>query len=202
MGGIASWYADSINDELRYYPTWQPNVTIKLGDYGDIKDDLFQKLGNIRNLGVEFTAILGQTADDMEYTSNGTSILAINAGTQGFINAGLKYVSTKERGLHFSSKRCYLNQVEEVGDLLDKARAKFQELGKDIDYIVIEVLHAETTAVILSNKKNAEFSIEAALPTASFYDFHDISGSFSIKSNKNIGYKMVDGKALTPLFQN
>lgn len=203
MAGIASKYADSINDELGYYPTWTPIVTIKLGDYGTIKDDLFEKLGNIRNIGIDFIATLGQSADDQDYTSSGSSLIAINTGVQGFVNAGLKFSSSSEFGFHFSAKRCLLNQIEEVGTLTTKVRKKFDELGmsqKDI-YVVKEVLHAETTAVILSRKKNAEFSIEATLPGVTLHDFHDISGGFSIKSNKNIGYSLVGGKDLTPLFK-
>jgi hypothetical protein len=203
MGGIASKFADSINDELGYFPTWKPNAPIKLGDYGNIDDDIFTKLGNVRTLGVHFTAELGNEADDEEYTSDGSSVIAINAGESGFVNAGLKFMSSSEFGFHFSAKKCFLNEVVEVGDFLDNIKAKFKELNKSLKNIsvVTQVLNAETTAVILSRKKNSEFAIEATLPGVTYHDFHDVSGGFSIKSNKNVGYSLVGGKNLTPLYK-
>jgi hypothetical protein len=50
--GLAEKYCDLINDNFggTYYPTWLPSVSMLLGDYGVLEDDVFTKQGEYTRL--------------------------------------------------------------------------------------------------------------------------------------------------------
>ena len=52
-------YCKQIKEELRRNANFPPNRPIALGDYGVIRDDVFERLGNVSHLGLTFGVIEG-----------------------------------------------------------------------------------------------------------------------------------------------
>jgi hypothetical protein len=201
MGGMANKYCDLINDNFGgvYYPTWLPSVSMLLGDYGILDDDVFTKQGNIRDFGIKFKAELGSKFPDFEYKSQGVSSLDVSAGFEDFVNVGLKFKFTRKFDTFFVAAGCQQSLMLGQPMVMNKARAAFATNGMKNYYIVVEVMKADATTILIASDKNAEYAVEAKSPDIPKIDLKNPSLAISQKKATNMGFKMAAAPGLTPL---
>jgi hypothetical protein len=199
--GLAERYCDGIRDELEFYAAWLPDTIMRLGDYGKVDDGVFQRAGNIRELGVAFPSILGEPGGDHEYQSDGTTVTNINAGTQGLVNAGMKFTFTSKHSTYFLASDCERSSMSDIPSVVQQIIQKFRERSFDLEdyHLVVNVLKANSFSLITSTNKNAEFLIEAKNTQVPNLDLKIPNFSFETRRVKNVGYKFIAKPGLTPL---
>lgn len=199
--GMAEKYCDLINDNFggNYYPTWLPSVSMLLGDYGVLEDDVFTKQGNIRDFGINFQAELGVSIQDFEYKSQGTSSMDINAGAGGFVNVGLQFKFSRKFDTYFLAADCQQSVMLSQPAVMKQAKQAFTLHGMKNYYLVVEVLKAGASTILIASDKNAEFAIEAKSDQIPKIDLKNPSIAVSIKKATNMGFKLAAASGLTPL---
>jgi hypothetical protein len=197
---LAGKYCDLVRKNFKtYYATWLPVVSMKLGDYGIMDDNVFTKQGNIRDYNVSFSADLGGQVPDFEFTSTGTTSVNIAAGTSGFVNAGLKFTFASQFDAYFLAADCQMSTMQAQNEVLVTLAPIFKAKKMKNYFIVTAVLNSKITTVLLSSDKNAEFSLEAKSPSIPQIDLKDPSVSADIKTASKMGIKIQPSPGLTPV---
>ncbi len=199
--GLAGSYCKDTFKNIKYRATWLPNLPIKLGDFGRFDDNVFQKFGNIRDHGIQFTAELGVPTDNQEWQSAGANVSHFEIGMGGFINAGVQFTFGKKYDFYLLAANCQLSVMNSLAEVQATVKEMFrQKKFKDMHFVT-EVLTAESSNVVISLDKNAELAIEAKDNTLSKLDLKVPNAAFDIKKNSKIGHTTIASQGLTPLFQ-
>lgn len=54
MASAQGQYTNEMKKKFGYYATWNPGVPLKLGDIGTFSDNVFTRLSNLTDRGIEF----------------------------------------------------------------------------------------------------------------------------------------------------
>ncbi|MGR7026213.1 hypothetical protein [Geodermatophilus sp. URMC 62] len=80
--GIAKQYNKRLHSEIGAYAAWLPMANqFELGDFGLISQGFFQRLGNIREFGVQVTGREGKPVE-LDYRSDGTRVVSVAGGVE------------------------------------------------------------------------------------------------------------------------
>src|SRR4051794_3696474 len=106
---LAKQFNDVIEKQLNIFAAWLPvSNTFQLGDYGIMDDGVFAKMGNIRELGVDFRIGKGQDTR-VDFTSSSTKVFNFAAGAEvdvipeGAINAKVTFDFQDEKSMLIKS---------------------------------------------------------------------------------------------------
>lgn len=80
---LANHYAKTVRSQLLHHAAWSPVTdSFEVGDYGAIRKGVFQRLGNIREFGVEPVTRTGSSSVSLDFTSAGTTMVRTAAGAK------------------------------------------------------------------------------------------------------------------------
>ena len=81
--GITRDYAKFLDKEFGLRPVWPPTTPIVPGDYGDIEDGVFRKLGNVtEDFGISCPVMTKQTNFDIDCQSRDTRVTTFDKNGQ------------------------------------------------------------------------------------------------------------------------
>ncbi len=73
MASLSKGYTNDLHNNFQpLYAVWPPGDPIELGDYGELRDSVFLRLGNVRNLGLTFSEWSDTTKDHWDFKSAGS----------------------------------------------------------------------------------------------------------------------------------
>ena len=207
MASAAEIYADELHDNFQVmYAAWPPGEPLRLGDYGPIRGNLFVRIGNITSdEKIAFESRHDPTRDQWEYKSAGSVALAFRGGGKATVSgaakvrAGLTVRFSKEDAVFFNAAECSLDSIEDqvaVGKAILKLFERKQWDGNNA--IITHVVDSLATTVAISSDQKASISLEAT-GDAPNIDLADASIRFSVKAERNVGYKVISKDGLTPL---
>jgi len=208
MGSIAKTYVDDIHDEWEeVFATWPAGLELKLGDYGYLEDGIFQRMGNIAEKGIS-----GERRDDnndtaIEYKSSdevsvvGHAKGSVNVSGVANAKASLEISFSGKHAVFFKAaggKWHTFESPEQIGqqilELFHAGKWKREFL------VVTNLLKAGATTVVVSNGSSASVSLEAQADDIEAIDLADASVGLRIKSESNLGLKIIAEGGMTPLF--
>jgi hypothetical protein len=82
MASINKQYAKEINERFGYLATWLPNVEMRVGDVGIIRDHIFERRTSLAELGIPVDVQLDPSAIDFEYTSSDAVTINVKAAAR------------------------------------------------------------------------------------------------------------------------
>lgn len=199
--GLADRYCENIHNNIEpYYATWVPSLPVKLGDYGRMDGKIFIRQGNIKtDFGIDFTAETNSDAGDYEYKSAGTNVIKLDAGAGGVIKAGLKFSFTNKYEIFFLAANCLADSMNNQVAVLESLQTIFKSKKMKNYRIVTQTIKGAPSSIVVSSNKQSELLIEAATDEIKDIDLKNPKITFSIKSEKNIGFKVISKAGLIPL---
>jgi hypothetical protein len=199
--GLADRYCENIHNNIEpYYATWLPTIPIKLGDYGKMDGKIFVRQGNIKtDFGIDFTFEADTDAGDYEYKSTGTNTIGTNASADGSVKASLTISFTNTNDVYFVSANCLADMMNNIPSVLEQLAPQFKAKKMKGYMIVSQVIKGGTSTVAVSSDKGSQLVLEASTPALPTPDIKNPQASFNVKSEKNIGFKVVAKAGLTPL---
>jgi len=203
MGGIADRYCENIHKNIEpYYATWIPSLPIRVGDYGKMDGKIFIRQGNIKTgFGVDFSVLNDQDSGDYEYKSSGVNVIKIGGGTGigEVAKVGLKFSFSSQYEIFFLAANCLADMMEDSPAVIDKLRPIFKQKQMKGYRIVTQAIKAGASTVMVSSAKQSELVIEAKSEEIKEIDLKGPEASFSLKSEKTIGFKVLAKVGLVPL---
>jgi triacylglycerol lipase len=205
---LGSEYCKQIRQELRRHANFPPNRPIALGDYGVIKDDIFERLGNIGQLGLRFAVIDGTGQSTFQFKSKGNvsfELIArgdVGAGGVPAVRAGLELKFARENSVLFAAAGCTVKAIDDLRTL-ESALLQLLDQGRwETDfYVVTEINHASKTTAIASGDRDCEIKLEADSPALEAIHLADATLSLHVKRSRNTALEIVTESDQIPLMQ-
>jgi hypothetical protein len=201
-------YCKQIKENLRLHANFPPNRPVALGDYGVVQDHVFERLGNLGQLGITFATIPGTGQSTYQFKSKGNVDFALIAkgdvqpGGVPAVKAGLELKFSRENAVFFNAAGC---TVLAIADLraIESELLNLHDLGqwKTDFYVVTEFTSAARVTIIASADRDSEVKLEASSPAIEAIHLGDASLDLSVKRSRNTSLEIVTEGGLTPLIQ-
>lgn len=190
------------------HANFPPNRPLALGDYGVIRDDVFQRLGSIRQLGIQFDAIDGQAQSTFQFKSTGSVDVTFVAkgdillGGIPAVRAALEVKFSRPDAVFFNAAGCNITQIDNVTAVGQALTTLLNQGRWETDYYVVtNLVKAAQTTVLASADRNAEVKLEAKSDDLPQIDMADASLDLRIKSTRSTALEIVTAHEQTPLMQ-
>lgn len=190
------------------HANFPPNRPLALGDYGVKRDDVFHRLGSIRQLGVAFQSINGPAETSIQFKSSGSVNVEFVAkgearpGGVPAVRAALDLKFTRADAVFFAAAGCTMLQFDDVA-AVGTALANLLRQGRwDTEfYVVSGLVKASRTTAIVSADRASDVSLEADSDVVPRVDIADAGLKLGVKRSRGTALEIVTAEAQTPLMQ-
>ncbi|MVM28910.1 hypothetical protein GO755_02615 [Spirosoma sp. HMF4905] len=193
--GLAAQFETIIERQLNVHAAWVPITDpFRLGDYGQISDGVFQKLGNITDdFGVSFNVGNGKDVS-FNFISEKTVVVdlgadaGVNINPQAEIKANVTYKFQKDESFLINAPIINVSIIDNV----NQVAIKLKEIdGWKRKFIVVsKVYTAKNALVIGANEGGTEVTISADGSGLEQFNVGEASVKFSLKTNKKLGLEI------------
>jgi len=211
MASAQEQYTDEMKKKFGYYATWNPGVPLKLGDIGTLNDNVFTRLSNLSDRGIEFEIREDLTKTPLEHSSEGsvsvTTKLSGTVAPQGSVltnlDAGIIVEFSKENSTLFKANNTTSPSIKDAIKLEEQVLDLYRKGKWNKNWaIVTELVEAENATVIISNNSNSKIELKAnANIDAPTFDIADAEFKFSTQFSNGLETKIISAEGLTPLFK-
>lgn len=208
MSTTVKTYTEAVYDNLNpLYANWEPGAPVSLGDFGELRDRTFVRLGNIAEFGMTFDPIDDDTPDHKFFTSEDSVEVKFNARgnvpIDGVANAKatLEVAFANKDAVFFNAADCIHSMIASKVKLGKDVMAAYDDGNGDWqrEWVVVTDLvtaGATTIAVSLGNSASIVFEAEANVEKI---NLADANLGLSIKSSSNVGLQVVADHGLVLL---
>lgn len=211
MASAQAQYTDEMKKRFGYLATWNPGVPLKLGDIGTLKNNIFTRLSNVHDLGLEFEVRHDPTQTILEHNSSGSvSITTKMSGTSApegsvltNLDAGIIVEFIKENSTLFKANNTTSPTIKDSINLGNQILQLYRSGKWNKNWVVItELVEAESATILISSKSNSKIELKAnANIEAPALDIADATFNFSTQFSRGLETKIVAEGGLTPLFK-
>jgi hypothetical protein len=208
MKKIGELYTKTVYRHFRpFHANWDPAQPVDLGDYGELRGKTFHRLGNIRELGIEFSAAAGAGATSRQFESSGLATIEFTSRVKhgGAVTANAKAALkfAMKNSVFFNIAGCSYTAIKgqaklgkEVLDTWNRGKGKWKRAW----VVITDVVRADSTTILISGTSSATAVLEA---DARFpkVDFANASIGLRERTMNHVGYKIVGKSGMTPLFK-
>ncbi|MDZ4800187.1 MAG: lipase family protein [Bryobacteraceae bacterium] len=205
---LGSEYCKQLREALRRHANFPPNRPVSLGDYGVIQDNVFERLGHIKEFGLTVETLVGVGESDFQFQSQGSvdfELIAkgdIQPGGIPAVKAGLALKFSREQASFFAVAGCTVQSMGNIrqleGSLIDLLRDGRWEADF---YVVTEVNLAAKTTLIISATRDSEVRLEASSPALETIEMGDASLNLGIKKSRNASFQIATKGGQIPMMQ-
>lgn len=210
---LSELFAKHLHKNLKpLYANWEPDFPIEIGDYGYLKDNLFNRIGNIKkdfkeeleeeDLILETTITDGESVKNFKSDSSVSVNFYAKGKLESIANAAVKVSFGKVNGVFFNASGCKyenLNNIKKVGDFLLGKFAK-GEWKKDY-YLITDIVSSNNTIILISEESTGDIILEATMPYIQQISLADASLELAVKSNSCAGYTFASKGNLRLMFR-
>lgn len=197
LGRIAVRYSRELRKEFGLWPSWLPDSTIRLGDFGHLEDGVFVQDGNLSQLGIDVSRGSSPNhVSDHVFASSGV-VSATVAGATGVVDAmhGKTTVKfSRSFGAFVALSGCREVRARWLSDVAQRLLELASSSGWDAtSYIVSSILRAEAGVIAISSRRGGLFEIEGGT-------FMVGMGELNISRESGLQYSNIMRAGCTPLF--
>lgn len=214
--GLAAEYNKALHKHANFYAAWFPLAApFRIGDYGLIRDGVFEKIGHLDEFGVAFQTEAGTQAPSLDFMSEGTRSIAFVGGAE--LPASALPIGEAEAKLtfNFDRKNSFVVKAEQIqmtrmANIRQVAEALAQ-LRREKKYshrwrVVSTVYTAHKCLVLMSTESGTkvEFTGKASALKQLNVGNVELKPSFNVSSDailKSVGESGVLGLGLFKLRQ-
>lgn len=198
-------YCNAIKQRtIVYYGNWNPTNEVNLGDYGLMHGNKFVKIGNLQDVGIDFSVGSKYEVSSKNIFSEDFVDFVIEDATlnvNDFKRASLEIDLENAGNFFLNLSGCKLKYI------LDKENLKFPIINAinrfqlEWEYVYItDVFECEKLFLSISNGQKSYLKINTAIPKEKKIKLSDPNQKWVIKEKNNIGYLINNQKKTTPLF--
>ena len=170
MTGIQEIYSEAVHVNFpSYFATFPPNTPIRLGDYGDLRRDCFDRRGNVTDkFGVGIRSRPVSAPSRFEFRSGRSVSVTLRAKGDVLpsgipaVKAGMGVNFSRGRSVLFNAAGCTVESIEDIDGFGKRLLDLFQERRWEADRVVVTSFIAATTlTLVISAEANASIDLEA-----------------------------------------
>lgn len=205
-------YVNGIKKQLNnYYGAWLPSTRYELGDVGLVKDNLFEKVTSLKNLGISFKESPASHSTKIEYVSESGVSRVIKAAGQ--LNPNLPNIPEGQAGIgiEFSKEGAFIIQAEEsyepfIEDLvkLEKDISQVYQEGnwKSRWVVITQLIRTPNATIMISNTSQSKIELSAEGDvTLQGISLGNTQAKFAVRSETGNVLKFIDAEHITPFFK-
>lgn len=168
----AQMYVNGIKEKLvLYYAAWLPNTQLRLGDIGELKDNFFQPVRNLKDMNIAFEELPDPSPSNLDIVSDqGVSITFKAAGQT---NAKVPNVPVADAGVavEFGSQGAFLVQatdvfqpsIADIAKLQDDVLAAYKRGAWKLDWaVIVRLVHTSNAMILVSRSASAKLELSAS----------------------------------------
>src|ERR1043165_2742202 len=204
---LAKQYTTEIAQGLQYLPIWLPINTISIGDYGTIKDNSFERMGNLAQMNIPFTRARRSSTGTMRYYSqDGVSIFFKAVGTAPLAGSALSAADagfiinfSRSKVVVFEASGCKVEAITDLYDLGQTLIRRYQSNNWNEEfYVITEVVLADAATILISKSSGASIEIKATGKIgANAVSLADAEAGLKAVSTASMGMDLVAEKNLS-----
>jgi hypothetical protein len=204
-------YTNEMYQKFGYLATWAPNVILKLGDVGVLRDRIFERETTLAELGIPFTTRSDSSPADYEYVSSNTASIKLKAAGEipsigsllSQADAGISISFEEADAIVFQALHCEITSVLGQDKLGKEILSRYEKEDWPKDYVVVTDLVTCKSATILISSGHGgqiEFATKSAVGFSEL-KIADATLGLHVVSSSKIGTKILAAEGLTPLFK-
>lgn len=204
-----------IRQEIGYYTTWLPGKPVELGDVGKIINGSFERLSNLKNLGIKFEIVKDKTKSDFEYKSKDSveenvtldgKKIKLPISCIDIVNAkiAIEFDFTREGAVVLVSEGELINRIDDIIKLEKDIKALDVNKKWDKDYVVItEVVISDKVLILVSNSElsSSKFEIGADITIPKITKIADFGLNMESVSHNEMGCNYLTKEKSVALFK-
>ena len=209
MASAVQVYTDEIHESLEYWATWLPNETIRLGDYGPVRDRVFHSEGSLSKLGIAFKVAPKGQPVDIQHISKGGVRYSIHGSTSATAGptlplgqAGFELAFTRANATVFVARGARTSRVEDI----DQLNRMLLDLVREGEFrgdhaVVTNVVEVDSATVFVASQAGARIALSAGADIAAgLLDLANAALGLTVVSAEGLETEVVAAKKITPLF--
>ena len=200
---LARKYAQIVKSRLLHHAAWSPVTdTYEVGDYGAFREGIFQKLGNIREFGIDPAPKQSTSTVGFDFASSGTTMVRTAAGASVDVfpsqpvEAKLQLDFQGDSSVFLRTSKLTVIEMPSVNAVAGQLHRKRDANGRrwKLGWRIIRKVYVATDPVILmSLERGATFSISGTATALKAVEAGSGSASLSVSSNKANTLQIVGG---------
>ncbi|GHT79760.1 hypothetical protein AGMMS50262_23820 [Bacteroidia bacterium] len=217
MRSIAELYTDAMRQKYgMVYAAWKLGNHYELGDYGFLNDNVFERQGNVKQLGFDFEILKDPNPSDENYkstgvnknkiTADGSTVVAANANAA----VGFSIEFSNANTVFYEAMNVRTNKIDDVAKLGAEIKRIYSsgnegENGVKWDKkfaVITELDVADSATIILSNTQNAKIELRAnANISVAQLNIADPKCGWDRTSETGLESYIIANEGATPLFK-
>jgi hypothetical protein len=213
--GLAEEYNQALHRHANFYAAWFPVVApFRVGDYGLVRDGVFEKIGHLDEFGVSFQTEPGSTAS-LDFMSEGTRAIAFAGGGEVpvaalatmDVEAKLTFSFERENSFVVKAGQIQMTRMSNIRQVADALAALRRQKRFSHKWRVVSATYSGERCVVLMSSEagtKVEFSGKAGLLKQLNLGNVELKPSMSVSSDavlKTVGESGVLGLGLFKLKQ-
>jgi hypothetical protein len=202
----ATVYAEVIHQQLQRYATWLPTDAVKVGSVGFLQNNLFYKIGHLKDFNIPF---IEATDPDAKATykvmSSGTrefQVSGSSTGTAGGVRAAasLSISFSRANSVYFLLTRCVGSSVDNLRSLGGEILKRVETGEWKLDYVVVtRIITAGSATILQAQSRGSSVKLEGDATGTPIMDLLKSGASVKWASEGSFGLSAVAESKLTPL---
>jgi hypothetical protein len=193
--GLAAQFSKHLHKEVGAHAAWLPVANLfELGDYGLISDGVFNRMGNLREFGLDVTGVETNSVK-LDFKSEGTRLVSlvgeaeVNALPDSPIEAALK--------IEFSAKDAYYAKaasasVQEIPNLREVAEQLAKVDGWRRKYRVVRgTITGHDCVIVTSKAANASFVLKGNADALKQVGAGAVGAGVTVSAENDVGLSIV-----------
>src|SRR5882724_3193784 len=131
MAAINRQYAREMNEKFGYFATWLPNVRVKLGDVGVVREHVFEPVSSLHQMGIAFVIDRDRQTADLDYTSSDAVSIETKvsgavhdpAATTASADGNISISFGRANAVAFQASGCVTSKIADVKSLGEVTRS-------------------------------------------------------------------------------
>jgi hypothetical protein len=168
----AELYVNGIKKKLAlYHAAWLPNAKFHLGDVGELNDNFFQSVRNLKDMNIAFQELPDNSPSNLDIVSD--QGVSITFKATGQTNPSLPNVPNAEAGIaiEFGSVGAFLIQASDVFESSIADIAKLQADVLDAYMrgawklqwaVIVRLVHTSNAMILVSRSSGAKLEMSAS----------------------------------------
>ena len=211
MVAINRQYAREMNEKFGYFATWLPNVRVKLGDVGVVREHVFEPVSSLEQMGIAFVIDRDRQTADLDYTSSDAVSIETKvsgavhdpAATTASADGNISISFSRADAVVFQALGCLTSKIADVKSLGDQILSLYHNEKWDPDHVVVtDLITAAGATILISNGQNAHIDLALKGQAApAMAKLADANANLTVTRAVGIGTRIVAAAGLTPLFK-
>jgi hypothetical protein len=201
--GLARQYNRAFKQQLGHFAAWNPVTdAYAVGDFGGFRDGVFQKLGNIREFGIQPKIQKSATSVGFSFSSTGTKLVRTAAGVTvdtyppAAVTGTLAVSFSSEYGFFVRTDKLDVQELEAVDAVARQLARTRDSNGRTWKrgWRVVRKVYVATDPVVLGSLESAtNFTLAGKVELLQKLEGGKGSLDLQVSSNKASGLQILGG---------